>query len=252
MPRAWPNLEASTFASTRELFILTAAQSREVDRLALSEFGLPTLVLMENAARAVADVALDALEDTDHPAVLILAGPGNNGGDALAAARHLHNAGAVVDVVLAYPPATCKGDCALHLHAVQRMGIPVRTWNPAQPLATTSPALIIDGLFGTGLSRPLDATTAALTHAANALAATGPLMLAVDLPTGMDADTGDTVGASPIIRADATVTFAALKPALLALAAQPFAGEVIVGDIGVPQELLRRLGTPRTAPPWQR
>lgn len=251
MPRAWPNLEASTFAGTRELFILTAAQSREVDRLALTEFGLPTLVLMENAARAVADVALDALKHSDHPAVLILAGPGNNGGDALAAARHLHNAGAAVDIVLAYPPEACKGDCALHLRTVQHMNIPLRTWNPAHPLtstSTTTPTLIIDGLFGTGLARPLDATTAALIHAANALAAAAPLMLAVDLPTGMDADSGNPVGESPIIRADATVTFAALKPGLLALAAQSFVGEVIVGDIGVPQELLRRLGTPCPAP----
>lgn len=252
MPRAWPNLEASTFAGTRELFILTAAQSREVDRLALSEFGLPTLVLMENAARAVADVALDALEHTEHPAVLILAGPGNNGGDALAAARHLHNAGAAVDIVFAYPPEACKGDCALHLRTVQHMNIPLRMWNPVHPLTAAPPALIIDGLFGTGLARPLDAATAALIHAANALAATGPLMLAVDLPTGMDADSGNPIGESPIIRADATVTFAALKPGLLALAAQPFVGEVIVGDIGVPQDLLRRLGTPCAAPPWQR
>jgi hypothetical protein len=152
MPRAWPNLEASTFASTRELFILTAAQSREVDRLALSEFGLPTLVLMENAARAVADVALDALEDTDHPAVLILAGPGNNGGDALAAAA-TSTTPVPSSMSCSHTRHHLQGDCALHLHAVQHMGIPVRTWNPAQPLATTSPALIIGGLFGTGLAR---------------------------------------------------------------------------------------------------
>lgn len=227
-------------------WVLTSAQSRELDRLALAEFGLPTLVLMENAARAVADVALDVLEESPGE-VLVLAGPGNNGGDALAAARHLHNAGIAVGVVLAYPAAISKGDCALHLRTARAMHIPVRAWEVGRPLTAGAPGLIIDGVFGTGLARPLDTSTAALVHAANALASAGPLVLAVDVPTGLDADTGLPVGGGPahsVVRADATVTFGAAKPGLLSLAAQALVGEVIVADIGVPAELVRRLGTP--------
>jgi NAD(P)H-hydrate epimerase len=245
---AWPNPERASRRLAGDAFVLTAAQSREVDRLALAEFGLPTLVLMENAARAVAEVALGALRGADAPSVLILAGPGNNGGDALAAARHLHNAGAAVEVVLAYPQEACKSDCALHLSVVTRMGIPVRTWDVGPPLASMHPSLIIDGVFGTGLARGLDAGTAALVRAANDLAGSGPLVLAVDVPTGMDADTGGAVAGSPVVRADATIAFAALKPGLLAAHAASFVGTLIVSDIGVPRELVRRLGTPAPKP----
>ncbi len=223
-------------------YVLTSAQSREVDRLALEEFGLPTLVLMENAARGVAHAALDVIGRGER--VLVLAGPGNNGADALAATRHLHNAGVSVEVVLAYPPALCKTDCALHLRVVQRMGIPVRTWSRHEPLASVAPHVIIDGVFGTGLARTLDESTLALVHAANVLGDAGVLTLAIDVPTGMNADTGRSVGDGngAVLRAAATVTFAALKPGLLTADGQKLAGVVIVADIGVPRRILEQLG----------
>lgn len=240
MRRAWPTTDVPRSSQPHKVLVLTSAQSREVDRLALEEFGLPTLVLMENAARAVADAALSAVAPGDP--VIVLAGPGNNGGDALAAARHLHNAGILVEVMLAYPAALCKGDCALHLRVVEEMGVPVKVWDATDALAGDAPpALIVDGVFGTGLARALDARTSELVRAVNAARERGSRVLAVDVPTGMDADTGHAISGGEVVRADATVTFAAMKPGLMAPGAPTVAGRVIVADIGVPKGLVERV-----------
>ena len=254
--------------------LLTTAQCREVDRLALEEFGLPGLVLMENAARHVAVAALDMLDDGNarppvragiegkegseahaerggtRGHVLVIAGPGNNGGDGLAAARHLHNLGVGVDVLLAYPASACRGDCAVHLRTVQSMGLPVREWaGVLTPPGVATPRLIIDALFGTGLALALDERASSIVRAVNTASASGGVrVLCVDVPTGMDADTGLAAGggggAGEIVRADTTITFAGVKPGLLAAAARPLVGNLLVGDIGVPRELIERLGTP--------
>ncbi len=247
----WPQLESSVFGRERGVFMLTAAQSRELDRLALAEFGLTGLVLMENAARGVADIVLDALDDAaadngNVGGVLIVAGPGNNGGDGLAAARHLHNAGVRIEVLLAFPAAACRGDCAVQLKTIQAMGLPAREWGAANGLAQTpAPTIVVDAIFGTGLVRALDAPTRALVDAIEQVHQRGTLVLAVDVPSGMDADTGTAVGARGImVRADATVTFAGVKPGLVSPHAAEWVGELMVGDIGVPRELVARLGTP--------
>ena len=236
------------------LFVFTRDAIRKLDRLASQEFGIPSIVLMENAARHVTDVALDGLEAVDAPKVLVVCGPGNNGGDGLAAARHLHNAGLRVTLFLAANPAQYGGDARTNLDIVQRMGLRLFQIDPSAPARSLGAAaaglgttdLVIDALVGTGLSRDLDPTFEKLVTQINGLAADGVPVLAVDLPSGLDADTG--LPRRAAVRASVTVTFAGVKEGFFALEAQPFLGEVVVADIGVPRELLDRLGRRLTEP----
>lgn len=214
---------------------LTRQQVREIDRRAIEEYHIPGIVLMENAARAAADVACDMLDGDCVGEVLILCGGGNNGGDGLAVARHLHNRGADVDLALTIDPATYKGDALINWRIVSAMKIP---WQPADPrqIAHTTAVLLIDAIFGTGLSDPprdpFPAIVAAIEHSRVPV-------LAVDLPSGLDCDTGKPLSAC--IRATRTVTFVAEKAGFAAPGAAEYTGLVTVGDIGCPRELIEHV-----------
>lgn len=230
-------------------YVLTCAQTRRLDALAVETFGIPSIVLMENAARALTAVARSMMQGADTRRVVIFAGPGNNGGDGLASARHLHNAGCDVRICLAADPERVKGDAATNLAIVRAMGISVRVVDAGDPARSvdemmdgwTPPGLVIDALLGTGLTRPPRLPISTLIERINDLGAAGWCVLSADVPSGLDADSGQAAGA--VVRADATVTFAALKPAFRVEAAGRFIGRVSVGDIGAPRELLDRLGT---------
>ena len=140
--------------------ILTAAQMREIDRQAIEELGLPGLVLMENAGREVANLVLNELEiDRDWP-ILVIAGKGNNGGDGLVAARHLVNQGATCEVLLLGRQEEVKGEALVNLEIARKIGIkitevPTETlWDKNRHLLKEA-MVIIDAMFGTGLSNPL-------------------------------------------------------------------------------------------------
>jgi NAD(P)H-hydrate epimerase len=249
------------------VYVLTRDASRELDRLALEEFGIPTIVLMENAARHAADIALDGLEGIDAPHVIIAAGPGNNGGDGLALARHLHNAGCTVAILQAQDPKP-GSDAVVHLGICQKMGIRVER-PPARGLSMWlddaiarlgSCDLIVDALVGTGLSRPLEGVFASLARAITLRGHGGCPVLSLDCPSGMDVETGEAMtvpggerakdaGGEGVVRASVTITFCGLRPGFLTLAAQAYLGEVVVADVGAPRELLDRLGTRIASPP---
>lgn len=230
-------------------YVLTCAQTRRLDALAVEAFGIPSIVLMENAAKALAAVARSMMRDADTRRVAIFAGPGNNGGDGLAAARHLHNAGCDVRICLAADPDRVKGDAATNLAIVRAMGLSVRVVDAGDPARAVDeamdgwapPGLVVDALLGTGLKRPPRPPISTLISRINDLGAAGWGVVSADVPSGLDADSGEAAGA--VVRADATVTFAALKPAFRVEAAGRFTGRVSVGDIGAPRELLDRLGT---------
>jgi NAD(P)H-hydrate epimerase len=212
---------------------LTRAQVREVDRRSIEEYHIPGIVLMENAARAVADEACRMLRNDCVGEILILCGGGNNGGDGLAAARHLHNRGADVNIGFTVDPATYKGDALTNWQIVHAMKIPAGPFQPAQ-LKELWPMLVIDAIFGTGLSQAPRAPFAELAEAVNA---SGLPVLAVDVPSGLDCDTGLPLGAC--IRAKTTVTFVAEKLGFDRAEAKQFLGEILVADIGCPSELVR-------------
>ena len=209
---------------------LTREQVRSIDRLALERYGLPGIALMENAARAVADVAWDMLGRRPGP-VLVLCGGGNNGGDGLAAARHLHNRGAAVTIALVADPAKYHGDALTNWNVVRAMGLPARPF--ARELLVGGPALVIDAIFGTGLDRPPRDPFA--TVAADVDEAGAPV-LSVDVPSGLDCDTGEPMGVC--VAASRTVTFVAEKAGFGSVTARQYLGEVVVADIGCPRELV--------------
>jgi hydroxyethylthiazole kinase-like uncharacterized protein yjeF len=221
-------------------------QIRAVDHAAIHEFGIPGIVLMENASRHAADVCLDLLEGIGEPFVLICCGPGNNGGDGLAVARHLVNAGVPCQLVLTHPPERYEGDARINLEIAQRMAIPMITLDPAQPTATLAALdradLVVDAMLGTGLDRELGGVFVDVVNWINQERKTGqlPMVLAIDIPTGMDCDTGRVLGAC--VTADVTITFVGLKRGFLELDAQARLGEVYVGDIGAPSSLCTRFG----------
>lgn len=248
----------------RSVYVLSRSALRQIDRLAVEHFGLPTLVLMENAAAQLAGAVLDVI-DPANPWAMIVCGKGNNGGDGLALARHLHNAGVRVGVLLAAPIDEYEGDPAIHLGVARRMGVRVAVANPADPresfeflrrdlgagLEGSKRGVIVDALLGTGLDRAIEPASimAALIGAINAVKATGPaanrpIVLAVDVPSGLDADTGRGLAPAPndAVRADITVTFIGLKLGYASREAQAYLGEVMVADIGCPMELVRKLG----------
>jgi NAD(P)H-hydrate epimerase len=233
-----------------DILVFSRARVRDVDRLAVEEFGIPSIVLMENAAIGLCEVALEMLEGLGGSAALIACGPGNNGGDGLALARHLHNAGVEVHIVLAADPSRYGGDAAINLRIAQKMDLPLTISAPPDPgvaldraaAALPRPAIIVDALLGTGVDRPVTGPLRTLIERLNSLRTPQSPVLAADLPSGLDADTGEPLGAAVV--ADATVTFVGLKPGFLTLAAQPFVGEIHIADIGAPAELVRRLGVP--------
>jgi len=220
------------------IYELSVERSRELDRAAIKEFGIPGIVLMENAARGMTDHALTMLRELGTDQAVICCGPGNNGGDGLAIARHLAAHQAQVTIVCAHDPAQYTGDARINHEIIRRMGIPVVTH---ESLPDLRGVLIIDALFGTGLTRPPGGVFAELICSINGARASGARVLAVDTPSGLDAQTG--VPMDPCVTADRTVTLAALKPGFSSLDAQHTLGRVSVEDIGVPIELLGRLGT---------
>lgn len=214
---------------------LTRAQVREVDRRAIEHYHLPGIVLMENAAIHAADLAWDMVDRTPAAVVQILCGGGNNGGDGLATARHLHNRGCHVKVALATDPARYKGDALINYQIVSAIHHHNLEIAPATPSDIDNrAALTIDALFGTGLSKPIAGQTRDLILALNLAHTT---ILAIDLPSGLDCDTGDPLG-DACVRATRTVTFVAEKSGFANPASRPYTGGITVADIGCPRQII--------------
>ena len=201
--------------------ILLSADLRTVEQAALRGRNPPPL--MARAGLAAAELARKLAGDNGKP-VLILAGPGNNGGDAFVVARHLKQWWFNVTVVCVTDPKKYSGDAAAALQAWRKAGGDVAAAIPPTP----DWALVIDGLFGIGLKRDLDDDYAALVEQINALDAP---VLALDVPSGLDADSGRVMGCA--IEADHTITFIALKPGLLTLDGPDHCGELHVADLGL-------------------
>ncbi|UCD48985.1 MAG: NAD(P)H-hydrate epimerase [Phycisphaerales bacterium] len=216
--------------------IMSRDEVRAVDAWAINEIGVPGVVLMENAGRCCAELITEKLADADGPAVCIFCGMGNNGGDGYVIARHLLNAGFKVRVVLCGRREKVAGDARVNLDGLERLGHAVDLLDPASDDAEArvrrlagQADMIVDALFGTGLQGPLRGDYQALVEAINAL---GRPILAVDIPSGLDCDTGQPLGTA--IRAACTVTFVAVKRGFAAGAqAGQYTGEVYVASIGV-------------------
>jgi len=220
---------------------LSCAAVREVDRRAIHELGIPGVVLMENAARGAAEAARELLGSA-RGTVWIFCGPGNNGGDGYAMARWFTIFGIPVELVSCVPPEASRSDAAVMRKVAAALGITEHVAREAADYDLLAPrladsALIVDALLGTGTS---GAVRAPLDHAIrviNAARATqGSRVLAVDLPSGLDADTG--APAATTVCADLTTTFVAPKLGFDLPGAREYTGAVLVIGIGVPPTLV--------------
>lgn len=211
---------------------LTRAQVREVDRRAIEVYRVPGVVLMEHAAMAVTAQARPLAAASG---ALIVCGGGNNGGDGLAVARMLAIEGAGVELLLAVDPAKYRGDALINWRIIEAMKIP---WSPADvdAIERSTRGVIVDALFGTGLTKTPREYEARLIEAMNR---SGKPIVAVDLPSGMDCDTGEPLGVC--VRASRTVTFVAEKTGFATARAREYTGDVIVGDIGCPREVVEEV-----------
>lgn len=222
--------------------VLTRDQVRDVDRRAIKVYGLPGLVLMENAGRNAATLLLDL---GIHGPVVICCGKGNNAGDGFVIARHLENAGVTVTVLMAVSSESLSGDAAVNLGVLKRAG--TRIVEPSDsgisnqwPPELAGADWIVDALLGTGTQGTLREP---FISAIDAINNSKRRVFAVDLPSGMDCDTGQPLGSC--IRARHTATFVARKPGFDAPGVSTFTGDVHVIDIGVPRRLLQDVQTPR-------
>lgn len=212
-----------------EVEAVSSAQAREIDRRAAEEFGLPSLCLMENAGIGAAVVAAQMAQKCGaNGEIVILAGAGNNGGDAFVVARGLLEKGLPVRVV---PLATdYSGDAGINYGIIRQHPQFIDTSRGEQLARILGAArLIVDGIFGTGLNRAVEGEMAQIIAAVNN---SGVAVLSLDLPSGLHADTGEVCGAA--VRARQTVTFAAPKTGLLRGAGPEHAGKITVADLGDP------------------
>ena len=223
----------------------TREEMRRLDKLALDKLGLTGLVLMENAGRAVADGVKDTIGPVAGRRIFVLAGKGNNGGDGLVAARHLENEGANVRVFLFGVPDELSTDAKVNYGILTAVGSDVvsvreeRDWRRVQ-LALPFADCLIDALVGTGAQGAL---TGAIERAAELLNAAHRPVVSVDIPSGIDADTGAAFGTAA--QATRTVTLAMPKPGLFLYPGAGFTGALAVADIGIPNQLTAELALRR-------
>jgi len=216
--------------------IATRGEIRAFDRYAIEALGVPGIVLMENAGRQIAEAARAMLAGRARPRVVILAGPGNNGGDGFVVARHLAIAGIRPEVALLAPREKIVGDADTNLRVLEAMGFQIRvlagkveaTLGELRPMLAEAD-LVVDGMLGTGTRGEIREPYASVIGAVND--ARRPV-LAIDIPSGLDPDTGEPLG--PTIRATKTVTLAAVKVGFRKPGAAEYTGEVVLADIGVP------------------
>ncbi|QDT35717.1 NAD(P)H-hydrate epimerase [Stratiformator vulcanicus] len=217
---------------------LTREQVREVDRIAIEDFGMPGLVLMENAGRNCAELLRSKLSGGT---VTICCGKGNNGGDGFVIARHLLNQGYDIRLLVFADPSGLAGDAKVNYEIARRMDADICIFDSNQPTAEIAEALggadwIVDALLGTGTSGELREPFPAIHAAINASRAN---VFAVDIPSGLDCDSGQPLGTT--VRADVTATFVAEKLGFRNEAARELTGEVHVIDIGAPHMIIDRI-----------
>src|SRR5688572_10071917 len=233
---------------------------RELDRVSIERYGIPSLVLMENAAAATARVIASASPEIANSSVLVLCGRGNNGGDGAATARLLAHAGANVTAMLFGSIADTKGDARTNFEALASLAqdssaakgvvrlIECASDDDCQSAVnerlSESPDVIVEALFGTGLTRPLQGVHAETVRRVNALrdlANTNTLVVSIDVPSGLNSDSPEPIGEA--VHADITVTMTAPKIANVLPPASNYNGRLIVADIGSPTELISEAQT---------
>ena len=216
--------------------VVTADEMREIDRRAIEEYGIPGVVLMENAGRGAADAIEEFMTENDLDRPLIIAGKGNNGGDGFVVARHLANRGVECAVCLIGKKEDVRGDARVNLDAAENMGLEIREITDSlDPLAEELMAcdVIIDAILGTGLDKDVKGVYMEIIEAVNM---SDLPVVSLDIPSGLHATSGRPLGIA--VEADLTVTFCLPKTGLLVYPGADYAGDIVLTDIGAPRLLL--------------
>ncbi|MDP2167091.1 MAG: NAD(P)H-hydrate dehydratase [Thermodesulfovibrionales bacterium] len=209
--------------------VVTAEEMRRIDGMAIKGHGIPGAVLMERAGTCVAEKIKELFAPGK---IIVLAGPGNNGGDGIVAARELYNSGWGVKVLMPFTEDKLSADCLLQLRTARRLGVPLEFRSKIDSKDTHG-ALVIDAIFGTGMSKPV---AGAVREVISFINASGCPVIAVDMPSGISSDTGEIMGEA--VRASFTVTFGLPKRGHLLYPGAECTGRLFVADIGFPRALL--------------
>ncbi|MFH1481707.1 MAG: NAD(P)H-hydrate dehydratase, partial [Pseudomonadota bacterium] len=221
--------------------LVLAAEMREMDRLTIQELGIPGVVLMENAARGATRLFMDHFSPRGGAHVVVLCGPGNNGGDGYVMARYLHEAGLKITVLVLSRLASISGDALTNLDIIRRMNLEIKEvpdpeqWERCRQIMDEC-HYIIDGILGTGLNSPVRGFYRHVIEEANSMRK--PIM-AIDIPSGVHADTGQIMGTA--IEAGLTVTFGFPKPGQLIFPGAGLVGRLTSVDIGIPEIIANRI-----------
>ena len=222
--------------------LVTSHQMKAIDRKTIEDYGIPGVVLMENAGRAAAEAAArQAAAIGLGGDILVVCGRGNNGGDGFVAARHLHNKGLSVRICLLAGADQLTGDAAVNYHIARRMGLTIEEMPAAEGFGAclAGAALIIDALLGTGISGEVRGAARAAIEAINQ---TNLPIIAVDIPSGINADTGAILGEA--VRAECTVTFGLAKIGHYCYPGRRYCGEIEIADISLPADLVAQQHLP--------
>lgn len=217
--------------------VVTAAEMQEKDRFTINNIGVPGVVLMENAGRAVSRVVQSKLENVADPLVYIFCGKGNNGGDGFVVARHLWNEGVYVRVFCTEEVAKIAGDALINYNILRNMNIPIEyisAIDDIRELENEPPDILVDALLGTGTNGAVRGITAELINFINQNLET--TVISVDVPSGLNASSPEVAGKA--IRSDITVSMALPKWCHVFYPAKNNVGELYIADIGIPPSVL--------------
>ena len=222
------------YSPNKNCVVMTREQVRAFDSWAINELGIAGVVLMENAGRSCAELIKDKLAGVAEPKVCIFCGTGNNGGDGYVIARHLLNSNFKVVLVIVGDQNKIKGDAKINLNVLEGMGQPIKQMALSAPDIpgrvkefAAGADMLVDAIFGTGLKGQLNDEYKQLIESINAQ---NRPVLAVDIPSGLDCDTGKPLGAA--VRARYTVTFAAVKKGFTSAPIE-YTGEIFIASIGI-------------------
>ncbi|MCB4790927.1 MAG: NAD(P)H-hydrate epimerase [Elusimicrobia bacterium] len=209
------------------MITVTSRQMRSIDATAINKYGIPAGILMENAGIETAKDIIKTRKYISKP-VAVFCGSGNNGGDGLVVARHLFNNNFNVEIFLAKPAVAFKTDSLINYNSAKKLGIKIRKYSKAIDLSKYG--LIVDALLGTGTKGEITGIHKEIIEKINL---SKKPVISIDIPSGLDADSGKTLGAA--VKALKTITIGFVKKGLVTKAAKPYVGKLTVAGIGLPR-----------------
>ncbi len=220
------------------MYVLSVKASRDVDSIAMNDFSFPSELLMENAGRSVAEAIEEFFGSVEGQIITIVSGKGNNGGDGVVVARHLYNRGAIVYLILLTSPSKLKGDPKINYRILKNYNVEIflvkdeKSWRKYRDLIHESD-IIVDAIFGTGFKGEVKGFYKSIISDINAMAKN---IVSIDIPSGINGDENNPEGEH--IYADLTVSMASFKPAHILPPSENYCGHTVIGDIGIPPEII--------------